>query len=109
MNKYKLYASVPQDLPDNIKYSFCDPQRKLMFVYTDGEMGNDFVEVTEALQKDMTIREKNWYKTCVLQANATIMRDNEADIVNAFSAFLEAFENELKVEADNGTIRTTSN
>lgn len=100
-NKYKLYAASPREIPADIRFSFWEPTRKFLFIYTDREMEDGFVEVTPELQKDMTIQERIWYQNCVFKVNSEIMKEHKNDLTYAFSAFLDVFEKELKVETEN--------
>lgn len=101
-NKYKLYACALQDLPQDSKYSFYQPN-KYMLVYIDKELDADkYVEVAQNIIDNQLSKEaRYWLSQCQMAVTIEEMKKHEVEYSKTLNRFLNLFEKELEAETKN--------
>lgn len=96
---YKLYAGEIQDVPKGVKYSFVPSHLQYLLLYSNvyPEPQENFVEIDET-QVELTAEETTWLMQCKLAINAAHIQSHKEEYIDAFDAWLDAFEAELKKE-----------
>lgn len=97
---YKLYYGALQSLPDTVKYSYYEPKKRRVLIYSDRKH-KGFYKVTPKIASDLTADERRWLIKTKSKINIEYMRENEDVIVPVLQEFLDKLEQELKTEAKN--------
>ena len=96
---YKLYAGEIQDVPKGVKYSFVPSHLQYLLLYSNvyPEPQENFVEIDET-QVELTAEETTWLMQCKMAINAAHIQSHKEEYIDAFDAWLDVFEAELKKE-----------
>ena len=106
---YKLYAGEIQDVPKGVKYSFVPSHLQYLLLYSNvyPKPQENFVEIDETqveltaeeeTQVELTAEETTWLMQCKMAINAAHIQSHKEEYIDAFDAWLDVFEAELKKE-----------
>lgn len=96
--KYKLYASVIQPVPQNIKFSFIAPFSRHLLVYSNflPKGDNPFVEIPAKVK--LSKEEQLWLDSCKAELAYAEQKKDEEKYLNQFNDFLTRCNYELQIE-----------
>lgn len=99
-NQWTLYAGKYTPEIKKFRFSHYEPERQYVLVFTDENLGDGFIEVSDDLYRFLSAEAKKWLAAAKLIVESDFVRENQDEINDLLYEFLDAFEIELKAEEE---------